>query len=472
VIQPEDGGYRMRVEMLRQWIAERKPLSRVRYEIDLILPTAENLFQAGYTFYQGGQLDEAEQSLRQAVRLNPNHIKANLILTLILLDKGDTDEALKILEFIYEYSHEEVKHPLVRVLTIKAKETKDDDKQLAIYEKILKIDPMHPESLVECKRIYKNKSNIDVFSSMLLLMFLLCSFFLLAEKISYFLLKFVDSYKNILPLIIYELIVNNSKYLFAFLFVSMFVVMCYIGSNYSKYKNKIYTNIFGALYLVSSVLLLAEKILYFIFQLIEFCKNILPLSLYELIINHSTILFILLLILIWYAITIESNKKEKDDDKAKIVPYIFLTVFLLISIYLLAKKISYVLIQYIEFCKNILPLNIHELIINHSILMSFILILIFAIYLLYKAVNHKDEKNKLYSIFLLFCILLYSIFLLVETISYFLFELSEPFQKMLPLSISKLIMDNSIVLYFVLFILVSASIIYLLFKTLSKVIVK
>ncbi|HAO20532.1 MAG TPA: hypothetical protein DCQ37_08740, partial [Desulfobacteraceae bacterium] len=65
--------------------------------MDRVLPAAENLFQAAYSIYQGGQLDEAEPLLRKAVRLNPNHIKANLILTLILLDKGDTDEALKIL---------------------------------------------------------------------------------------------------------------------------------------------------------------------------------------------------------------------------------------------------------------------------------------------------------------------------------------------------------------------------------------
>lgn len=34
LVEPADGGYRFRVEMLRRWIAENKPLSRVQEEID------------------------------------------------------------------------------------------------------------------------------------------------------------------------------------------------------------------------------------------------------------------------------------------------------------------------------------------------------------------------------------------------------------------------------------------------------
>jgi tetratricopeptide (TPR) repeat protein len=159
VIQPEDGGYRMRVEMLRQWIAERKPLSRVRDEMDRILPAAENLFQAAYSFYQGGQLDDAEPLLRQSVRLNPNHIKANQLLAEILIAKGNTDEALKILETLYEYNPSDIKHRLVQVLLNKANEDKEDKTKILLYTKILKIEPNHSKALAEYKKIYESQGD-------------------------------------------------------------------------------------------------------------------------------------------------------------------------------------------------------------------------------------------------------------------------------------------------------------------------
>jgi tetratricopeptide (TPR) repeat protein len=160
VIQPEDGGYRMRVEMLRQWIAERKPLSRVRDEMDRILPAAENLFQAAYSIYQGGQLDDAEPLLRQSVRLNPNHLKANQLLAEILIAKGKTDEALKILETLYEYNPCDVKHRLVQVLLNKAKETKEENEQLSIYERILKIEPNLLEAIDMYRKYYKRQADV------------------------------------------------------------------------------------------------------------------------------------------------------------------------------------------------------------------------------------------------------------------------------------------------------------------------
>jgi len=57
IIQPENGGYRFQVEMLRRWIVQKKPLARVQDEIDRIKPVAESLFQAAYGFYQAGPVE-------------------------------------------------------------------------------------------------------------------------------------------------------------------------------------------------------------------------------------------------------------------------------------------------------------------------------------------------------------------------------------------------------------------------------
>ncbi|MDM8563153.1 ATP-binding protein, partial [Candidatus Marithioploca araucensis] len=82
--QVNGSGYRFRVELLRRWIAEYKPLSKVQVELDHIEPVADSLYQAAKKLYTNHQFDEALISLQQAVTLNPNHLGANLLLVDIL----------------------------------------------------------------------------------------------------------------------------------------------------------------------------------------------------------------------------------------------------------------------------------------------------------------------------------------------------------------------------------------------------
>ncbi len=77
LIEPTDNGYRFRVELLRRWIAENKPLHRVQEEMDYVEPVAENLYQAALGLYRVGRLKQAVPSLRQAIAINPNHLRAN-----------------------------------------------------------------------------------------------------------------------------------------------------------------------------------------------------------------------------------------------------------------------------------------------------------------------------------------------------------------------------------------------------------
>jgi len=153
LIQPEAEGYKFRVEMLRRWIAQKKPLSRVQEEIDRVLPVADNLFQAAYGIYQGGDLDGAVPLLQQAVKLNPNHLKGNHLLAEILLAQNKTDEALKILEMLYEYNPAAARPRLIQALLIKAKGEKEEENRLHFYEKILELDARQPEALSEYEKI-------------------------------------------------------------------------------------------------------------------------------------------------------------------------------------------------------------------------------------------------------------------------------------------------------------------------------
>ncbi|MCP4352452.1 MAG: DUF1566 domain-containing protein [Desulfobacterales bacterium] len=159
LIKPEDGGYRIRVEMLRRWIVQRKPLSRVQDEIDRIIPLADNLFNTAYGFYQGNDLEEATSNLRKAIKLNPNHLKANQLLAEIFLASGNTDDALSLLEKLYEYNPSAARPRLVQALLAQAEKEKKENERLVLYERILELESEQPEAVAEYKKIWEKRGD-------------------------------------------------------------------------------------------------------------------------------------------------------------------------------------------------------------------------------------------------------------------------------------------------------------------------
>ncbi|MEO0771092.1 MAG: ATP-binding protein, partial [Cyanobacteria bacterium J06649_4] len=85
LIQEKTDGFEFRVELLRRWVADRKPLSREQEEIDKIQPLAETFFQTAYGIYSVGELDEAIPLLKKAIGFNPNHLRASQLLSEIFL---------------------------------------------------------------------------------------------------------------------------------------------------------------------------------------------------------------------------------------------------------------------------------------------------------------------------------------------------------------------------------------------------
>jgi len=159
LIYSNDDGIRMRVEILRQWIVDKKPLSRVRDEMDRILPVAENLFQAAYRLYQSGELDETRQLLQRALGHNPNHMKANQLLAEIFLAKGDLAEARKLLETLYTYNPSLARPRLIQTLLSQARRETEETAQLVLFEKVIELDPRQPEAISNCSRLWENKGD-------------------------------------------------------------------------------------------------------------------------------------------------------------------------------------------------------------------------------------------------------------------------------------------------------------------------
>ena len=140
LLEPTNGGFQFRVELLRHWLKDYKSLQRVQEELDRIEPVAENLFQAAKGMFQGQHVETAFIYAQQSVNLNPNHIGANELLGDILISKGNWDGAYTILKKLYKFYPRAAKNRLVQVLLEIAQVKKDENDKLNIYEEILEID--------------------------------------------------------------------------------------------------------------------------------------------------------------------------------------------------------------------------------------------------------------------------------------------------------------------------------------------
>ena len=154
LISKGEDGFRFRVEILRRWIVERKPLSRVQEEIDKIQPMAEGLFSAAHGAFKENNFEQAVDWLKSAIGLNPNHLKANQLLGEIFLAQGELEEARRILEDLYEYYPVAAKPRLTQVLLLQASDEQSDDERLKLFEKILSIDPNHIETRSKYEQVW------------------------------------------------------------------------------------------------------------------------------------------------------------------------------------------------------------------------------------------------------------------------------------------------------------------------------
>jgi tetratricopeptide (TPR) repeat protein len=152
-----DGDYCFRVELIRRWIADYKPFSQVRKELDSIEPTADSLYQTGLGFYRVGQVDVSLTFLRQAVVSNPNHVSANQLLAEILLKQGQVSEARELLEKLYKHQPA-VAHPLlIQALLTLAESNDNENQQIKLYKRILELDAEYQEARDKLQQILQRQ---------------------------------------------------------------------------------------------------------------------------------------------------------------------------------------------------------------------------------------------------------------------------------------------------------------------------
>lgn len=156
ILDPINGGYRFKVELLRLWIVENKPLSRTQEELDRINPLANSLFDAAKSYYLANSIGQAESLLRQALGANPNHIRASELLSEILLANGNLDEAQQVLEKIEEMALGRARPRLKQTYLQKAELSASIEEKLRWYEKVLLIIPGDRQASEARNQIYRS----------------------------------------------------------------------------------------------------------------------------------------------------------------------------------------------------------------------------------------------------------------------------------------------------------------------------
>jgi tetratricopeptide (TPR) repeat protein len=154
-----NSGYRFRVELLRRWIQENKPLNEAQKELDRIDPIADNLYKASLGLFHKEQFEKALSLAHDAVNINPTHVGANQLLADILIAQKYFIEAREQLEQLYKFKPNAARTRLIRVLLTLAKENEDEDEQLKLYERVLKFETEHPKAKEGLQTIWQQRAD-------------------------------------------------------------------------------------------------------------------------------------------------------------------------------------------------------------------------------------------------------------------------------------------------------------------------
>ena len=154
LLKQVDTGYSFVVPLLKHWVAKNRPLRRVKEELDRLDPLAERLFQTGQGFYSIHKLIEAENQVRQSLKINPNHLKSRLLLGRILFESNKADESVAVLEEAYKYDERAARSDLIKALLAVAESSElDESNRISIYQRIITIDKDQPLAKERLERI-------------------------------------------------------------------------------------------------------------------------------------------------------------------------------------------------------------------------------------------------------------------------------------------------------------------------------
>ena len=125
------------------------------------VPILQAFCQTGEYYREKGDLEKAEAQLREALRLQSNHLAARLMLASIFVDNERLDEGLQELEEACRIDEEAVRTPMVRALLKKGDNLDQAGKNegaLHTYERVLQLAPGDEAARQRISLIWKSRA--------------------------------------------------------------------------------------------------------------------------------------------------------------------------------------------------------------------------------------------------------------------------------------------------------------------------
>jgi tetratricopeptide (TPR) repeat protein len=132
--------YCITVELIRRWVEKEHPLDGVKQDIENINPQARVKFEQARQAYSFGKLDRAIEYYQAAVRINPNHARAQIGLAQALFEKGDYEGSVTEFERANFLDEANARQGLVQALLAyggQLEKNRDNKKALSIYNRVL-----------------------------------------------------------------------------------------------------------------------------------------------------------------------------------------------------------------------------------------------------------------------------------------------------------------------------------------------
>jgi tetratricopeptide (TPR) repeat protein len=151
------------VELLRLWMRQNRPLERVREELVEVSPIANRYIEIGEEYWEQGQRENALESFRQALEVDPGNIKARVSVGTLLLEAAEYEAAASAFENALALDREDVaalggycKAQLA--LGDRARDEGKLDQATEFYRAVLVINPEHSAARGRLGVIYRQQA--------------------------------------------------------------------------------------------------------------------------------------------------------------------------------------------------------------------------------------------------------------------------------------------------------------------------
>ncbi|MGE0084765.1 MAG: PBP1A family penicillin-binding protein [Desulfococcaceae bacterium] len=149
LLESENSGYRIRINMVSRWVTARKPFDRIQEELNL---WTEELYELAYAQCRDGELDAAVRNLHNASEIRPDSPKITSLLLKVLIRQEKTGEAIAFAETVPEFLSGRVRPLHVQALLLHAEKTQENVQQMELYKKVLDIDPGNPQARARVRK--------------------------------------------------------------------------------------------------------------------------------------------------------------------------------------------------------------------------------------------------------------------------------------------------------------------------------